>query len=251
MAASGTGAPLVPFLDYVAFRHRRFGRIVQNIGGIGNLTAVPPRATPDEVFAFDTGPGNMVIDAVAERIFDRPYDRNGRFAAKGEPIESVVRRLLRRAFFSQQPPKTAGREQFGEAFVQELLRLCRRAEADDVIATATALTARSIALAVRNFVLPADAVNVPAGSRSPSRYREFVVSGGGTRNGTLMRMIREELAPLKMRVLTTDDFGLPSEAKEAVAFALLAYQTWRRLPSNIPSATGAQQPAILGKVSYT
>jgi anhydro-N-acetylmuramic acid kinase len=250
MAAGGTGAPLVPFLDYVAFRHRRFGRIVQNIGGIGNLTAIPPRATPDEVFAFDTGPGNMVIDAVAKRLFDRPYDRNGRFAAKGEPIESVVRRLLRRAFFSQQPPKTAGREQFGEAFVQELLRLCRRAEADDVIATATALTARSIALAVRSFVLPADAVNVPAGSRSPSRYREFVVSGGGTRNGTLMRMIREELAPLKMRVLTTDDFGLPSEAKEAVAFALLAYQTWRRLPSNIPSATGAQQPAILGKVSY-
>ena len=250
MAARGTGAPLVPFLDYVAFRHRRFGRIVQNIGGIGNLTAVPPRATPDEVFGFDTGPGNMVIDAVAERLFDRPYDRNGRFAAKGEPIESVVRRLLRRAFFSQQPPKTAGREQFGEAFVQELLRLCRHAEADDVIATATALTARSIALAVRSFVLPADAVNVPAGSRSPSRYREFVVSGGGTRNGTLMRMIREELAPLKMRVLTTDDFGLPAEAKEAVAFALLAYQTWRRLPSNIPSATGAQQPAILGKVSY-
>jgi len=250
MAVGGTGAPLVPFLDYVAFRHRRFGRIVQNIGGIGNLTAIPPRATPNEVLAFDTGPGNMVIDAIAERLFDRPYDRNGRFAAKGEPIELVVRQLLRRAFFRQPPPKTAGREQFGEAFVQELLRLCRHGEADDVIATATALTARSIALAVRNFVLPADAVHVRAGSRWPSRYREFVVSGGGTRNRTLMRMIREELAPLKMRVLTTDDFGLPSEAKEAVAFALLAYQTWRRLPSNIPSATGAQQPAILGKVSY-
>jgi anhydro-N-acetylmuramic acid kinase len=250
MAAAGTGAPLVPFLDYVAFRHRRFGRIVQNIGGIGNLTAIPPRAAPEEVFAFDTGPGNMVIDAIAERLFDRPYDRNGRLAAKGEPMESGVRQLLRRTFFKQPPPKTAGREQFGEAFVQELLRLCRRADAHDVIATATALTARSIGLAVRNFVLPADAANVPAGSRAPSRYREFVVSGGGTRNGTLMRMIREELMPLKMRVLTTDDFGLPSESKEAVAFALLAYQTWRRLPSNIPSATGAKHPAILGKVSY-
>jgi anhydro-N-acetylmuramic acid kinase len=250
MAAGGTGAPLVPFLDYVAFRHRRFGRIVQNIGGIGNLTAIPPRATPKDVFAFDTGPGNMVIDAVAERLFDHPYDRNGRFAAKGEPIEPVLRQLLRRAFFKQPPPKTAGREQFGEAFVQELLRFCRRADAHDVIATATALTARSIGLAVRNFVLPADEANVPAGSRAPSRFREFVVSGGGTRNGTLMRMIREELAPLKMRVLTTDDFGLPSTAKEAVAFALLAYQTWRRLPSNIPTATGARHPAILGKVSY-
>jgi anhydro-N-acetylmuramic acid kinase len=250
MAVGGTGAPLVPFLDYVAFRHRRFGRIVQNIGGIGNLTAIPPRAAPGDVFAFDTGPGNMVIDAVAERLFDRPYDRNGRFAAKGEPLESVVRQLLRRAFFKQPPPKTAGREQFGEAFVQELLRLCRRADAHDIIATATALTARSIGLAVRNLVLPADATNRPASSRAPSRYREFVASGGGTRNGTLMRMIREELLPLKMRVLTTDDFGLPSEAKEAVAFALLAYQTWRRLPSNIPSATGARHPAILGKVSY-
>jgi anhydro-N-acetylmuramic acid kinase len=250
MAAGGTGAPLVPFLDYAAFRHRRFGRIVQNIGGIGNLTAIPPRATPEDVFAFDTGPGNMVIDAVAELLFDRPYDRGGRFAAKGEPIESVVRQLLRRTFFKQPPPKTAGREQFGEAFVRELLRLCRRADAHDVIATATALTARSIGVAVRDFVLPADETNVPAGARAPSRYREFVVSGGGTRNGTLMRMVREELAPLKMRVLTTDDFGLPSQAKEAVAFALLAYQTWRRLPSNIPSATGAEHSVILGKVSY-
>jgi anhydro-N-acetylmuramic acid kinase len=250
MAAGGTGAPLVPFLDYVAFRHRRFGRIVQNIGGIGNLTAIPPRATPEDVFAFDTGPGNMVIDAAAERLFDRPYDRNGRFAAKGKPIDSVVRQLLRRAFFKQPPPKTAGREQFGETFVNELLRLCRRADAYDVMATATALTARSIGIAMRNFVIPADAINLPKGFRWPSRYREFVVSGGGTHNGTLMRMIREELAPFKMRVLTTDDFGLPSEAKEAVAFALLAYQTWRRLPSNIPSATGAQHPAILGKVSY-
>jgi anhydro-N-acetylmuramic acid kinase len=250
MAAGGTSAPLVPFLDYVAFRHRRFGRIVQNIGGIGNLTAIPPRATPDDVFAFDTGPGNMVIDAVAERLFDRAYDRNGRLAAKGEPIDAVVRQMLRRSFFRQPPPKTAGREQFGEAFVQELLRLCRRADPHDVIATATALTSRSIALAVRNFVLAPDAANVTPGSRAPSRYREFIVSGGGTRNGTLMRMIHEELAPLKIRVLTSDDFGLPSTAKEAVAFALLAYQTWRRLPSNIPSATGAKRSAILGKVSY-
>jgi anhydro-N-acetylmuramic acid kinase len=250
MTAGGKGAPLVPFLDYVVFRHRRFGRIVQNIGGIGNLTAIPPRAAPDDVFAFDTGPGNMVIDAVAERLFDRPYDRNGRLAAKGEPIESVVRQMLRRTFFRQPPPKTAGREQFGDAYVQELLRLCRRADPHDVIATATALTARSIGLAVRNFVLPMDADNLLPTSRWPSRYREFVISGGGTRNGTLMRMIRDELAPLKMRVRTADDFGLPSTAKEAVAFALLAYQTWRRLPSNIPSATGAVRPVILGKVSY-
>lgn len=250
LAAGGKGAPLVPYLDYVLFRHRRFGRIVQNVGGIGNLTAIPPRALPDDVFAFDTGPGNMVIDAVTERLFDRRYDRNGRLAARGEPIEAVVQQLMRGRFFKQTPPKTAGREQFGRDYAQAFLRLCRRADHHDIVATATMLTARSIGIAVRNIVLPMDAANLPPTSRWPSRFREFIVSGGGTRNSTLMRMIREELVPLKMRVRTTDDFGMPSEAKEAVAFALLAYQTWRHLPSNIPSATGAQRPAILGKVSY-
>ncbi len=246
LAAGGKGAPFVPFLDYVLYRHRRYGRIVQNLGGIGNLTAIPPRALPEQVVAFDTGPGNMVIDAVAEQFFDRPFDRNGRLAAKGEPIERVLRELLRHPFFRQKPPKTAGREQFGREFVRELLRLCRRADDNDIIATATALTALSIGIAVRRFVLPL----LESEDAKPARFREFVVSGGGTKNATLMRMIREELAPLKMRVRTTDDFGLPSEAKEATAFALLAYQTWRRLPSNVPSATGAERPAILGKVSY-
>jgi anhydro-N-acetylmuramic acid kinase len=246
LAVGGKGAPLVPFLDYVLYRHRRYGRIVQNLGGIGNLTAIPPRALPEQVVAFDTGPGNMVIDAVAEQLFDKPFDRNGRLAARGEPIERVLRELMRHSFFRQKPPKTAGREQFGREFVREFLRLCRRADHNDIIATATALTARSIGIAVRRFVLPL----LETGGAKPARFREFVVSGGGTKNATLMRMIREELAPLKMRVRTTDDFGLPSEAKEATAFALLAYQTWRRLPSNVPSATGAKRPAILGKVSH-
>ena len=229
MAAGGKGAPLVPFLDYVLYRPRRYGRIVQNLGGIANLTAIPPRALPQDVVAFDTGPGNMVIDAVTERLFECPFDRNGRIAARGEPIERVLQ-------------QTAGREQFGREFVRELLRLCRRADEHDIVATATALTARSIGIAVRKFLLPL--------VEPPGRFRELVVSGGGTNNLTLMRMIRGELAPLKMRVRTSDDFGLPSQAKEAVAFAMLAYQTWRHLPSNIPSATGAGRPAILGKVSY-
>ena len=242
MAAGGKGAPLVPFLDYVLYRHRRYGRIVQNLGGIGNLTAIPPRALPEDVIAFDTGPGNMLIDAVTEHLFDRPYDRNGRLAARGEPIERVLRQILRHAFFRQKPPKTAGREQFGREFVRHFLQLCRRSDENDIIATATALTARSIGIAIRRFVLP---LVVP-----PLRFREFVVSGGGTKNATLMRMIREELAPLKVGVRTSDEFGLPAEAKEAAAFALLAYHTWRRMPSNVPSATGAERPAILGKVSY-
>jgi len=242
MAAGGKGAPLVPFLDYALYRHRRYGRIVQNLGGIGNLTAIPQRAEPDDVVAFDTGPGNMVVDAVTEHLFGKPFDRNGRLAARGAPIERVLRDLLRNPYFRQKPPKTAGREQFGREFVQEFLRLCRRADDNDIVATATALTARSIGIAVRKFVLPL--------VEPPARFREFVVSGGGTKNAALMAMIREELAPLKMRVRTTDDFGMPSEAKEAAAFALLAYQTWRRLPSNVPSATGADRAAILGKVSY-
>lgn len=250
MAAGGTGAPLVPFLDYVLFRHRRFGRIIQNLGGIGNLTAIPPRAKADEVMAFDTGPGNMVMDAVTERLFDMPFDRNGRLAARGEPIENIIRQLLRRAFFHQEPPKTAGREQFGREFAAAFLQMCGRADKNNILTTATALTARSIGLGVRNLVLPADAKNVSPSSRWPSRYREMIVSGGGSKNVMLMRMIREELTPLKIRVRTSDDFGLPSEAKEAVAFALLAYQTWRRLPSNVASATGAKQSVVLGKVSY-
>lgn len=242
MAADGKGAPLVPFLDYVLYRHRRYGRVVQNLGGIGNLTAIPPRAQPEEIIAFDTGPGNMVIDAVAEQLFGKSYDRNGRIAARGEPLERVLREVLRNPYFRQKPPKTAGREQFGREFVREFLRLCRRSDENDIMATATALTARSIGIAVRCFVLPM--------VEPPARFREFVASGGGTKNATLMRMIREELAPLKIRVRTTDDFGMPSEAKEAAAFALLGYQTWRHLPSNVPSATGAGRPAILGKVSY-
>jgi anhydro-N-acetylmuramic acid kinase len=246
MAAGGKGAPLVPFLDYALYRHRRYGRIVQNLGGIGNLTAIPPRAEPDDLVAFDTGPGNMVIDAVTEHLFDKPFDRNGRMAARGEPIERVLRELLKNPYFRQRPPKTAGREQFGREFVREFLRLCRRADENDIVATATALTARSIGIAVRKFVLPL----LESEDAVPGRFREFVASGGGTKNATLMGMIREELASLKIRVRTSDDFGMPSEAKEAAAFALLAYQTWRKLPSNVPSATGAERPTILGKVSY-
>ena len=242
MAVGGKGAPLVPFLDYILYRHRRYGRIVQNLGGIANLTAIPPRAQPEQVIAFDTGPGNMVIDAVTEHLFDCPYDRSGRLAAKGKPVDGVLRELLRHPFFRQTPPRTAGREQFGREFIRDFLRMCRRADEHDIVTTATALTARSIAISVRKFVLPL--------VEPPERFREFVISGGGTKNLTLMRMICEELSSLKIRVRTSDDFGMPSEAKEAAAFALLAYETWRRLPSNVPSATGAQQPAILGKISY-
>ena len=237
MVSGGKGAPLVPFLDYVLYRHRRRGRIVQNIGGIGNLTAIPARAKPEQVVAFDTGPGNMVIDALAERLLGCRYDMDGKVAAKGEPIERVIHQVLASPFFWQKPPRTAGREQFGDDFVTWFQRRCGKAAKEDVLATATALTARTIATSVEMVM-------------KRGKYRDYVVSGGGAKNPTLMRMIEEQLAPMKLRVQTTGDLGLPVDAKEAVAFALLAYQTWRRQPGNIPSATGAKRPAILGKVSY-
>jgi anhydro-N-acetylmuramic acid kinase len=245
MAAGGKGAPLVPYLDYLLYRDRRVGRIVQNLGGIGNLSAIPPSAAPEEVVAFDTGPGNMVIDAVMERRFGQRYDRDGRVAARGTILEPVLAWAMRGAFFRQAPPKTAGREQFGRGFVAEFLRRCRRARKEDAVATATALTARTIGHALRQFV-----IGKRSGARNAARYADYIISGGGTKNPTLMRMIAAEVAPLGLRVRRTDEFGLPSEAKEAVAFAVLAYQTWHGEPSNIPSATGAKRPAVLGKVSY-
>jgi len=243
MAAGGKGAPLVPYLDYLLFRDSRIGRIVQNIGGIANLTAIPAGADASDVIAFDTGPGNMVIDGVTETLFGRPFDRDGKIASSGAVLEPVLQRLLRQKFFRMKPPKTAGREEFGREFVREFLRQCGRARTQDVVATATALTARSIADAVRRFVITG-----PGPDRNS--FRELVVSGGGTSNVTLMKMLAESLVPLGIRLRSTDEFGLPSAAKEAVAFAVLAYETWNRQPSNIPSATGAKRPAILGKISY-
>jgi anhydro-N-acetylmuramic acid kinase len=239
MAAGGKGAPLVPFFDYQIYRDVRVGRIVQNIGGIANLTVIPAGASVKKVLAFDTGPGNMVIDAVIEKLFGQRFDRDGRVAATGVVLEHVVAHVLRLPFFRRRPPKTAGREEFGREFVQEFIKRCGRISKHDVVATATALTARSITDALRRFVLKSD-----------GGFSEFIVSGGGANNPTLLAMLANELKPLGLQIRSSDEFGVPSQAKEAVAFALLAYQTWHRQPSNVPSATGATRPAILGKISY-
>ena len=244
MAAGGKGAPLVPFLDYLLFRDARAGRIVQNIGGIANLTAIPAGASPGDVIAFDTGPGNMVIDAVTQQLFGQPFDRNGKIAASGTWIEPVIARILQGAFFRRKPPKTAGREEFGREFVQDFLRMCGNARERDVVATATALTARSIAQAVRRLLPQHPNVRKPA-------FREMVVSGGGAKNAKLMAILSCEMNKLGLRLRFSDEFGLPSQAKEAVAFAILGHETWHRRPSTIPSATGAKRPAVLGKISYS
>jgi anhydro-N-acetylmuramic acid kinase len=249
LAASGKGAPLVPFLDYLWFRDARIGRIVQNIGGIANLTAIPAGARSEEVVAFDTGPGNMVIDAVTQELFGKAFDRDGKIAASGEVIQPALVRLLSGAFFRVKPPKTAGREEFGREFVADFLRSCRGGRKQDVVATATALTARSIVEAVRRYVLAGNfKVKIPI--LKSVGFREIILSGGGARNATLVGMLAELLAPLGIVVRFSDEFGLPSEAKEAVAFAVLAYETWNRRASNVPSATGAKRGAVLGKISY-
>ena len=243
MAAGGKGAPLVPFLDYLFFRDPKIGRIVQNIGGIANLTAIPAGAEAEDVFAFDTGPGNMVIDAVTDALFGRALIAGGRLAHPEEYWSPCRAEFCERKFFLAKPPKTAGREEFGREFVREFLRACGQACKEDVVATATGLTARSIGEAVRRFVI------VKAGEQRNS-VREMILSGGGAKNQTLVGMLRESLAPLGIQLRLSDEFGLPSEAKEAVAFAVLAYETWNRRPSNVPSATGAKRAAVLGKISY-
>jgi anhydro-N-acetylmuramic acid kinase len=173
-------------------------------------------------------------------LFNRPYDRNGSVAARGKVLKAVLEECLRQTYFALKPPKTAGREEFGREFAERFLRRCGRAAKEDVIATATALTARSIAEATQRFVIK--------GRRA--KFRDYIVSGGGTKNRTLMRMLEAEVRALGLKMRPLGEFGVPSQGKEAVAFAVLAYQTWNRRAGNIPSATGAERAVVLGKISY-
>jgi anhydro-N-acetylmuramic acid kinase len=242
MAAGGHGAPLVPFLDLLVFRHPRRGRIVQNIGGIANLTAIPAGAAADAVMAFDTGPGNMVIDWLAHELFGKHFDRNGVLASRGTVLEQVLAAALRNPYFKLKPPRTAGREQFGREYAANFLAACQRHSNrhEDALATATALTAETIARSYKAFV-----------QRSMRDHAvDYIVSGGGARNATLMAMLAHRLEPLGCELASSEQFGLPAEAKEAAAFALLAWQTWHHLPGNVLRATGAARPAILGQVTY-
>jgi anhydro-N-acetylmuramic acid kinase len=242
MVAGGQGAPLVPLLDYVLFADARRGRVLQNIGGIANLTAIPAGGAAESVIAFDTGPGNMVMDALAQQLFGKSFDRNGAFAAEGAVLAKVLERALGNPYFQRKPPRTAGREQFGREyaakFLSDCLKISKRPE--DALATATALTAETIARGYRKFV-----------RRSMKGADvDTIVSGGGARNATLMAMLAQRLEPLGCALAASEEFGLPAEAKEAAAFALLAWQTWHRLPGNVPAATGAARPVILGQVTY-
>jgi anhydro-N-acetylmuramic acid kinase len=238
MAAGGQGAPLVPFVDYLLYRHARIGRVALNIGGIANLTVIPAGARPRQLFAFDIGPGNMVIDAiVASATRGRAhYDRDARLAIRGKLLPGLLSTLLKEPYLRKRPPKTAGREQFGRAYAEKILVWGKRhgASAEDLVRTATVFTSLSIADTLRRFVLP----------RAP--VDELIVAGGGARNPLLMAQLGASLPEIE--IVPASEFGIPAEAKEAFAFAVLAYEAYHGRANTLPSATGARHPVVMGKL---
>ena len=241
MAAGGQGAPLVPFSEYLLYRREKETILLQNIGGIGNMTVMPAGAKPRDVFAFDTGPGNMIIDAVISAVTggEKTYDAGGETAAKGKVCNALLDILKEEPYYRQPLPKTTGREHFGVQYTEKILSWWKEnpIPVEDLLATVTELTAYSIADAYERYVLP--------------KYRasEIIVGGGGSYNATLLRFMKERFAPHGVAVRTQEDLGLSSDAKEAVAFALMADCCMRGKANTLPSVTGAEHPAVMGKIS--
>ncbi|MCP4259242.1 MAG: anhydro-N-acetylmuramic acid kinase [Planctomycetes bacterium] len=236
MAAGGEGAPLVPYADYILFGHNKSSRAVQNIGGIANVTFLPSYCKQDDIVAFDTGPGNMVIDGITRLISDgrRRFDSNGKMAAQGKVNKRLLNEMLRHPFLKRHPPKSTGREEFGISFVNKIYKraVAKGLTDTDIVATVTAFTAKSIARAYHEFL--------------PAIPDEVILCGGGSRNNTLVEMLHGEVPDAKMR--STDDFGISVDAKEAVSFAILAWATIKGLANNVPGVTGADRPVIMGKI---
>jgi len=240
IALGGQGAPLVPYVDYLLYRHPKIGRVSLNLGGIANITVLPRAAKPQQVVAFDTGPANMLIDALVSH-FTRGrlrFDKNARLASQGRSLPALLDDLLRDPYLKLAPPKSTGREYYGQAYVKKILALGRRhrAKPNDLIRAATLFTALSVLDALNRFVLP------------KTKIHQLIVSGGGAHNPLILAQLSAALA--RIEVLSSSLFGIPENAKEALAFALLAYETFHQRPANLPSATGACGPAILGKISY-
>lgn len=239
MALGGQGAPLVPYLDYLLYRHPKLGRVSLNLGGIANITVIPASTKSSEVFAFDTGPANMLIDALVQHFTRgrRRYDKNARLAQVGRSIPALLNELMKDPYLKLAPPKSTGREYYGRAYVQRLLALGRKhhAKPNDLIRAATIFTALSIVDALHRFVL------------RKHKIQQLVVSGGGAHNPLILAQLSAALPGIE--ILPSSQLGVPEDAKEAFAFALLAYETFHRRPANLPSATGARGPAILGKIS--
>lgn len=237
IAAGGNGAPLVPFTEYALFADSKKSIILQNIGGISNSTVLKANCKPEDVFAFDNGPGNMIIDCLMGMYYGKEMDLGGKVASGGTVDEALLNDLLQEPYYKEAPPKTTGREMFGAEYCKDIYERAVGMKPEDVIATVTALTARVISNSYRDFIEPR------------CKAEELIVGGGGSYNPCLMKFLCDDMAKYGVKVFTQEQKGQNSDAKEAVAFALLAYYTLAGLPSNLPSATGAKYPAILGKIS--
>jgi len=262
IAVGGQGAPLVPFADYLLYRHAKLGRVSLNLGGIANITVIPAAAKPQDVLAFDTGPANILLDALVQHFTHgrQRFDKNAAFARRGHINNALIYRLMKDPYLELRPPKSTGREYFGAHYVKDLLNFARKRDikAADLLYTVTYFTAESVVDALCRFVLPRHKIS------------QLIVSGGGVRNPLLMTQLKALLQsrtnssfpstrhwPRATRhfsssitVVTSSHFHIPEQAKEALAFALMAYETFHHRPSNLPSATGARRSAILGKISY-
>ena len=240
MALGGQGAPLVPYVDYLLYGHPKFGRVSLNLGGIANITVIPASAKPSKVFAFDTGPANMLIDALVQHFTRgrQRFDKDARLARSGHSIPALLNELMKDPYLKLAPPKSTGREYYGHVYVQKLLALGRKyhAKPNDLIRAATIFTALSIVDALNRFVL------------RKHRIQQLIVSGGGAQNALVLAQLSSALPSVEL--LPSSSFGIRENAKEAFAFALLAYETFHQRPGNLPSATGARGPAILGNISY-
>jgi anhydro-N-acetylmuramic acid kinase len=240
MALGGQGAPLVPYIDYLLYRHTKVGRVSLNLGGIANITVIPASAKPSQVFAFDTGPANMLIDALVQHFTRgrQRFDKDAHLAQSGRSIPALLNELMKDPYLKLAPPKSTGREYYGRVYVQKLLAVGRKhhAKPNDLIRAATVFTALSIVDALNRFVL------------RKHKIQQLIVSGGGAHNPLILAQLSAALPGVE--ILPSSQFGIREDAKEAFAFALLAYETLHRRPGNLPSATGARGPAILGKISY-
>lgn len=237
MAAGGEGAPLVPYSESILYQSKENSRLLQNIGGIGNVTVLPKNGNLNDIFAFDTGPGNMIIDEVMTQLFGKAFDESGETAAKGTIIPSLQKVLHDHDYLAITPPKSTGRELFGIEFTDTLLKQYNQEDPYDVVTTVTDFTAFSIAESYRRFVFP----------KIGTENVQVILGGGGAHNLTLKAML-ESFLP-EVEILTQDDFGQSSDAKEAIAFAIMGNETLHKKPSNVPSATGAKNAVILGNIT--